>query len=105
MSDHEGSKIKLHAKICKNLIRVRMVLRVNSLLWICDILQASCDCTGDCSFKCSQCSKAKEGQEERQVPDRQMDGKDITHYQLPLAQFQRSVHHDIHDQFLYLENQ
>ncbi|XP_075994204.1 retinal-specific phospholipid-transporting ATPase ABCA4a [Genypterus blacodes] len=39
-----------------------------------DTPKTSCDCTEDCSCKCSKCSQGKEGQEESQVPDRQMDG-------------------------------
>lgn len=40
------------------------------------VLQASCDCTEDCSCKCSKCSKFKVNQQESQDTDRKMDGKD-----------------------------
>ncbi|XP_078147403.1 retinal-specific phospholipid-transporting ATPase ABCA4a isoform X1 [Centroberyx gerrardi] len=49
-----------------------------------------CDCTEDCSCKCSKCSKFKEGQEESQSPDRQMDGNveritALVHHHVPEA--------------------
>nr|XP_054607334.1 retinal-specific phospholipid-transporting ATPase ABCA4 [Nothobranchius furzeri] len=39
-----------------------------------DTLKASCDCTQDCSCKCSKCSKVKTTKEENPASDRQLDG-------------------------------
>ncbi|XP_027860620.1 retinal-specific phospholipid-transporting ATPase ABCA4a isoform X2 [Xiphophorus couchianus] len=51
---------------------------------------ASCDCTQDCSCKCSKCSKFKANQEESQTPDRQLDGNmesitALVHHHVPQA--------------------
>ncbi|XP_008296944.1 retinal-specific ATP-binding cassette transporter-like [Stegastes partitus] len=55
-----------------------------------DALKTSCDCTEDCSCKCSKCSKFKADQEESQAPDRQMDGNmdritALIHHHVPQA--------------------
>ncbi|XP_035808253.2 retinal-specific phospholipid-transporting ATPase ABCA4a isoform X2 [Amphiprion ocellaris] len=61
-----------------------------------DALKTSCDCTEDCSCKCSKCSKFKVDQEERQAPDRQMDGNTeritaLIHHHVPQARLIEAI--------------
>ncbi|XP_044195655.1 retinal-specific phospholipid-transporting ATPase ABCA4a [Thunnus albacares] len=58
--------------------------------------KASCDCTEDCSCKCSKCSKFKASQEESQAPDRQMDGNieriaALVHHHVPQARLIEAI--------------
>ncbi|XP_071341979.1 retinal-specific phospholipid-transporting ATPase ABCA4-like isoform X2 [Trachinotus anak] len=55
-----------------------------------DTPRTSCDCTEDCSCKCSKCSKFKVNMEESQAADRQMDGNQeritaLVHHHVPQA--------------------
>ncbi|XP_015230454.1 PREDICTED: retinal-specific ATP-binding cassette transporter-like [Cyprinodon variegatus] len=57
---------------------------------------AGCDCTQDCSCKCSKCSKFKANQEENRTPDRQLDGnvESITaliHHHVPQARLIEAI--------------
>ncbi|XP_033494779.1 retinal-specific phospholipid-transporting ATPase ABCA4a isoform X1 [Epinephelus lanceolatus] len=61
-----------------------------------DTLKASCDCTQDCSCKCTKCLKFKVNQEENPSPDRQMDGnmESITaliHHHVPQARLIEAI--------------
>ncbi|XP_069554079.1 retinal-specific phospholipid-transporting ATPase ABCA4a isoform X2 [Brachyistius frenatus] len=61
-----------------------------------DMPKASCDCTEDCSCKCSKCSKFKENQEESQAPDRQMEGNietitALVHHHVPEARLIEAI--------------
>ncbi|KAM4718470.1 retinal-specific phospholipid-transporting ATPase ABCA4a isoform 3-T3 [Anableps anableps] len=57
---------------------------------------ASCDCTQDCSCKCSKCSKFKANQEESHTPDRQLDGNmesitALVHHHVPQARLIEAI--------------
>lgn len=55
--------------------RVHKTSRLIRLLWF---LQGQCDCTEDCSCKCSLCTKFKESTvEQPRVTERQMEGKKV----------------------------
>ncbi|XP_019943339.2 retinal-specific phospholipid-transporting ATPase ABCA4-like isoform X1 [Paralichthys olivaceus] len=61
-----------------------------------DALKVSCDCTEDCSCKCSKCSEFKMNTEETQAADRQMDGnmESITaliHHHVPQARLIEAI--------------
>ncbi|XP_029935000.1 retinal-specific phospholipid-transporting ATPase ABCA4a isoform X2 [Myripristis murdjan] len=61
-----------------------------------DAPKVKCDCTEDCSCKCSKCSKFKENQEENQTPDRQMDGNvesitALVHHHVPEARLIEAI--------------
>ncbi|XP_068199948.1 retinal-specific phospholipid-transporting ATPase ABCA4a isoform X2 [Antennarius striatus] len=61
-----------------------------------DAPKASCDCTEDCSCKCSKCSKFKGNQEESQTTERQMDGNmeritALVHHHVPQARLIEAI--------------
>ncbi|XP_035474924.1 retinal-specific phospholipid-transporting ATPase ABCA4 isoform X1 [Scophthalmus maximus] len=61
-----------------------------------DTPKASCDCTEDCSCKCSKCSKFKVNTEENQAADRQMDGNmeritALVHHHVPEARLIEAI--------------
>ncbi|XP_032366681.1 retinal-specific phospholipid-transporting ATPase ABCA4 isoform X4 [Etheostoma spectabile] len=61
-----------------------------------DTPKASCDRADDCSCNCSKCSKFKVDQEERQPPDRQMDGNmeritGLIHHHVPQARLIEAI--------------
>ncbi|KAM9332939.1 retinal-specific phospholipid-transporting ATPase ABCA4a [Pholidichthys leucotaenia] len=66
-----------------------------------DIVKTSCDCTEDCSCKCSQCSKFRVNQEEdNRTPDRQMDGNlesitALVHHHVPQARLIEAIGQEI----------
>ncbi|RVE58979.1 hypothetical protein OJAV_G00199670 [Oryzias javanicus] len=56
----------------------------------------SCDCTQECSCKCSKCSKFKANQEETKTSDRQMDGNiesivALVHHHVPQARLIEAI--------------
>ncbi|KAM9713003.1 retinal-specific phospholipid-transporting ATPase ABCA4a isoform 3-T3 [Menidia menidia] len=60
------------------------------------VKQASCDCTQDCSCKCSKCLNFKANQEESQAPGRQMDGNlesisALVHHHVPQARLIEAI--------------
>ncbi|XP_047205480.1 retinal-specific phospholipid-transporting ATPase ABCA4a isoform X1 [Girardinichthys multiradiatus] len=61
-----------------------------------EIPNASCDCTQDCSCKCSKCSKFKALQEESHTSDRQLDGNmesitALVHHHVPQARLIEAI--------------
>ncbi|XP_072234331.1 retinal-specific phospholipid-transporting ATPase ABCA4a [Leuresthes tenuis] len=61
-----------------------------------NIKQASCDCTQDCSCKCSKCLKFKASQEESQSPGRKLDGNletitAVVHHHVPQARLIEAI--------------
>uniref|UniRef100_A0A3P9NX15 ATP-binding cassette, sub-family A (ABC1), member 4a n=1 Tax=Poecilia reticulata TaxID=8081 RepID=A0A3P9NX15_POERE len=60
------------------------------------VRRMNCDCTQDCSCKCSKCSKFKANQEESHTPDRQLDGNlesitALVHHHVPQARLIEAI--------------
>uniref|UniRef100_A0A3Q2ZB20 ATP-binding cassette, sub-family A (ABC1), member 4a n=1 Tax=Kryptolebias marmoratus TaxID=37003 RepID=A0A3Q2ZB20_KRYMA len=59
------------------------------------LLQGSCDCTQNCSCKCSKCSRIKADREENPSADRQLDNVDsitaLVHHHVPQARLIEAI--------------
>lgn len=70
---HVRQEVRLLPSITKS--TVHKTARLIRLLWF---LQGQCDCTEDCSCKCSLCTKFKESTvEQPRDTERQMEGKKV----------------------------